>query len=34
MLIGTTAAASSVFIVMLFGPETKGRELVSDIQLA
>jgi hypothetical protein len=34
MLIGTTAAASSVFIVMLFSPETKGRELVSDIQLA
>jgi SHS family lactate transporter-like MFS transporter len=29
-----TVAAGSVFIVMLLSPETRGREPVSDIQLA
>ena len=33
MMIGTTVAAASVFASMVFSPETKGRELVSDIQL-
>jgi SHS family lactate transporter-like MFS transporter len=33
MMIGTTVAAASVFASMLFSPETKGTELVSDIQL-
>jgi SHS family lactate transporter-like MFS transporter len=33
MLIGTVVAAGSVFIAMLFSPETKGTQLVSDIQL-
>jgi hypothetical protein len=34
MMIGTTVAAGSVFLAMLFSPETKGKQLVSDIQLA
>jgi hypothetical protein len=34
MMIGTTVAAGSVFVSMLFSPETKGTEMVSDIQLA
>ena len=34
MMIGTTFAAVSVFVSMLFSPETKGTVLVSDIQLA
>ena len=34
MMIGTTVAAVSVFVAMLFSPETKGTHLVSDIQLA
>jgi SHS family lactate transporter-like MFS transporter len=34
MMIGTIAAAASVFIAMLFSPETRGTKLVSDIQLA
>ena len=33
MLIGTTVAAGSVFAAMCFSPETKGSQLVSDIQL-
>jgi SHS family lactate transporter-like MFS transporter len=33
MLIGTMLSALSVFAAMLFSPETKGTELVSDIQL-
>ncbi len=33
MMIGTTVAAGSVFVAMLFSPETKGTQLVSDIQL-
>jgi len=33
MLIGTTVAATSVVIVMLFSPETRGRQIVADIQL-
>src|SRR5689334_9068997 len=33
MMIGTTVAAGSVFVSMLFSPETKGTEMVSDIQL-
>jgi hypothetical protein len=33
MMIGTTVAAGSVFIAMCFSPETKGTQLVSDIQL-
>ena len=33
MMIGTIVAAGSVFIAMLFSPETKGTQLVSDIQL-
>jgi len=34
MMIGTTVAALSVFVSMLFSPETKGTKMVSDIQLA
>ena len=34
MMIGTTVAAGSVFVAMLFSPETKGTPLVSDILLA
>ena len=34
MMIGTTVAAGSVFAAMVFSPETKGTQLVSDIQLA
>ena len=34
MMIGTTVAAGSVFIAMLFSPETKGKQIVADIQLA
>jgi SHS family lactate transporter-like MFS transporter len=34
MMIGTTVAAVSVFVAMLFSPETKGTHIVSDIQLA
>jgi SHS family lactate transporter-like MFS transporter len=34
MMIGTMIAAASVFASMVFSPETKGTELVSDIQLA
>jgi hypothetical protein len=33
MLIGTTVAAASVFLVMLFSPETRGKQIVADIQL-
>jgi SHS family lactate transporter-like MFS transporter len=33
MMIGTIVAACSVALAMLFSPETRGRELVSDIQL-
>jgi hypothetical protein len=33
MMIGTTVAAASVFASMVFSPETRGTELVSDIQL-
>ncbi|MFL5285063.1 MAG: hypothetical protein ACJ8AW_29840 [Rhodopila sp.] len=33
MMIGTTVAAGSVFVSMLFSPETKGTEIVSNIQL-
>lgn len=33
MLIGTVLSAVSVFAAMVFSPETKGTELVSDIQL-
>jgi MFS transporter, SHS family, lactate transporter len=33
MMIGTTVAAGSVFMCMLFSPETKGTQLVSEIQL-
>jgi hypothetical protein len=32
MMIGTTVAALSVFVSMLFSPETKGTAMVSDIQ--
>ena len=34
MLIGTILASCSVFVAMLFSPETKGRQIVADIQLA
>ena len=34
MMIGTTVAAVSVFASMLFSPETKGTQMVADIQLA
>lgn len=34
MLIGTTVAAGSVFLSMVFSPETRGREIVADIYLA
>ena len=34
MMIGTTVAAGSVFAAMLFSPETRGTQMVSDIQLA
>ncbi|MBV8458366.1 MAG: hypothetical protein JO122_17330, partial [Acetobacteraceae bacterium] len=34
MLIGTTAAAASLVVAMLFSPETRGTELVPDIVLA
>ena len=34
MLIGTTVAAGSVLLAMCFSPETKGTQLVADIQLA
>jgi hypothetical protein len=33
MMIGTTVFAVSVFLAMCFSPETKGRQLVADIQL-
>jgi hypothetical protein len=33
MLIGTIVFAGSVFIAMLFSPETKGTQMVADIQL-
>ncbi|MFL5257023.1 MAG: hypothetical protein ACJ8AI_29870, partial [Rhodopila sp.] len=33
MMIGTTVGAGSVFVSMLFSPETKGMEIVSNIQL-
>jgi SHS family lactate transporter-like MFS transporter len=33
MLIGTVVFSGSVFIAMLFSPETRGTEMVSDIQL-
>ena len=34
MMIGTIVAACSVAIAMVFSPETKGTQLVADIQLA
>jgi SHS family lactate transporter-like MFS transporter len=34
MMIGTIVGACSVAIAMVFSPETKGTQLVSDIQLA
>jgi SHS family lactate transporter-like MFS transporter len=34
MMIGTILASCSVFVAMLFSPETKGRQIVADIQLA
>src|SRR3954469_22103681 len=34
MLVGTVVAAVSVFIALLFSPETKGKELVSDLVVA
>jgi MFS transporter, SHS family, lactate transporter len=34
MLIGTIGAACLVALAMVFSPETKGRQMVSDIQLA
>jgi MFS transporter, SHS family, lactate transporter len=33
MLIGTTVGLASFIIALLFGPETKGKELVSDIEV-
>ena len=34
MLVGTIVAACSVATAMLFSPETKGKQIVADIQLA
>jgi hypothetical protein len=33
MLVGTIVAACSVATAMLFSPETRGRQMVADIQL-
>jgi SHS family lactate transporter-like MFS transporter len=33
MLIGTTVGLASFIIALLLGPETKGKELVSDIEV-
>ena len=34
MLIGTSVAAASVILAVVFSPETRGKELVSDLVLA
>jgi MFS transporter, SHS family, lactate transporter len=34
MLVGTIIASCSVATAMLFSPETRGRQIVADIQLA
>jgi SHS family lactate transporter-like MFS transporter len=34
MLVGTVVAAISVVIALLFSPETKGKVLVAELQVA